>query len=372
MAKVLVMGGFAESLLNFRGALLQDMVRCGHEVFACAPDEAVGVEEKLCELGVTYIPIKLNRTGINPLGDLRFLIALVLLFRSIKPDLFFGYTIKPVIYGSIAAKISGVPRIYSMITGLGYSFSKETWKSRFVGLISGQLYRIAARFNNHIFFQNPDDLSVFVNRRIIAGENKAVLVNGSGVDTKVFNSTPFPKKLSFLLIARLIRDKGIYEYAGAARALKKDYPWINFRLAGWIDDNPHSISKSDLDVWHESGDIEFLGRLSDVRPALADSSVYVLPSFYGEGTPRTVLEAMASGRAVITTDSPGCRETVESGVNGYLIPTRSVDSLVASMKLFIDRPDLVASMGEASRVIAEEKYDVRKVNAAMLASMGLS
>ena len=196
------------------------------------------------------------------------------------------------------------------------------------------------------------------------------MVNGSGVDLQSFEEAPFPKKLTFLLIARLLKDKGIREYFEASRIIKKEYPDIIFGLVGWIDENPSSISKEDLQNRIDSGDINFYGRLDDVKPAITNSSVYVLPS-YREGTPRTVLEAMAMGRPIITTDAPGCKETVIDGSNGFLVPVKAVDPLVKAMLNFIKNPELINKMGSQSRIIAMEKYDVKKVNEQMIEHMGI-
>lgn len=195
-------------------------------------------------------------------------------------------------------------------------------------------------------------------------------MNGSGVDVADYALAPLPQNPSFLLIARLLGDKGVREYAQAARKVKAQYPDSIFRLVGWIDDNPDAIGQLELDEWVSSGTVEFLGKLADVRPAIADCNVYVLPS-YREGTPRTVLEAMAMGRPVITTDAPGCRETVTDGDNGFLVSVMAVDELAAAMVRFIESPELVASMGERSRLVAEQKYDVHRVNEFMLGEMGI-
>ncbi|WP_431777431.1 glycosyltransferase [Ottowia caeni] len=198
------------------------------------------------------------------------------------------------------------------------------------------------------------------------------MVNGSGVDVSAFSVVPLPEaRIQFLLIARLLGAKGVREYAQAAKLVRAHHPASRFVLVGFIDDNPDSISQSELDSWVADGTLEFLGQLSDVRPAIAASSVYVLPS-YREGTPRTVLEAMAMGRAIITTDTPGCRETVLDGDNGYLVPVKSVDALVQAMSRFVEDPGLAARMGARSRQLAEDKYDVHKVNSVMLREMGIS
>ena len=221
-----------------------------------------------------------------------------------------------------------------------------------------------------MFFQNPDDEALFREFQLLPETVPSTVVNGSGVDVAEYSVAPLPDKPCFLLIARLLGDKGVREYAQAAQLVKAVYPEAVFRLVGWIDDNPDAITQRELDQWVGSGLLEFLGRLDDVRPAISDCSVYVLPS-YREGTPRTVLEAMAMGRAVITTDAPGCRETVVDGDNGFLVPVKDVNALADAMIKMVATSGLAASMGERSRRIAEEKYDVHKVNAAMLEGMGI-
>jgi len=371
MARVLIFGSVVESLITFRGPLLQEMLNSGHQVFACAPYPTKDITDRLADMGVSYREVDIKRTGISPIDDIRSLTGLVNLFKEIKPDVFLGYTIKPVIYGSFAARLVGVPRIYSMITGLGYAFTAKGFKSRVVGLIAKRLYSLALSVNQKVFFQNPDDLQLFMEKGLIKIPEKAVMVNGSGVDIDVFRPVPYPESLSFLLIARLIKDKGIYEYVEAARIIRQKYPAVKFRLVGFIDENPSAISEQELQALVEAGTIEFLGRLLDVRPAIAESSVYILPS-YREGTPHSVLEAMAMGRAIITTDTPGCRETVNDGENGFLVPVKEVSGLVESIEQFIQQPAKIELMGQASRRIAEQKYDVHKVNAVILNAMGLS
>src|SRR6185369_10911720 len=206
---------------------------------------------------------------------------------------------------------------------------------------------------------------------ILGNRTPSFVVNGSGIDVDSFAVAPLPPgPQRFLLIARLLGDKGVREYAQAARRVRSLHPAVRFVLVGWIDENPDAIRQSELDVWVADGTVEYLGRLSDVRDAIAACTVYVLPS-YREGTPRTVLEAMAMGRAVITTDAPGCRETVIDGQNGFLVPVKSVVALAEAMLKFIDDPSLAPQMGAHSRQVAEEKYDVHKVNALMLNKMGI-
>lgn len=366
---VVVFGGYADSLLNFRGPLLRALVANGHTVTACAPAASPDVLAKLAEMGVSYRDVALNRTGLNPISDIKTFWTLILLFRDIKPDALLSYTIKPVIYGSLAARLAGVPAIYSMITGLGYAFAAggRGW----VGQVAKFLYRSALNGNRRVFFQNPDDRDFFVGAKILARAEQAVLINGSGVDLQHFGCVPVPENIpSFLLIARLIKDKGIIEYVEAARLVKFCHPAAQFHLLGPLDSNPNAISAAQISEWETEGAITYLGEAADVRPAIAACSVYVLPS-YAEGTPRTVLEAMSMGRAVITTDAPGCRETVVDGVNGILVPTRDVAALAQAMLDLIESPDSIARMGKAGRSLAEEKFDVHKVNSAILGAMKL-
>jgi len=371
MSKIIVIGSLAASLINFRGPLLREMVERGHEVLACAPDASPDIQGKLKVLGVEYRNISIDRTGLNPVRDIYTICSLISLFREVRPDMVLGYTIKPVIYGSLAGRMAGVPRIFSMITGLGYAFSDGGIKEWLVGSVVRFLYKLGMCANKRVFFQNPDDRDFFIKLGLLRDFEQAALINGSGVDVDFFQPASFPEKVSFLLIARLIKDKGILEYVQAARIVKAKHPQTKFRLVGWIDEGPQGISRPDLDSWVKEGQIEYLGRLDDVRPAIADASVYVLPSSYHEGTPRTVLEAMSMGRPVITTDAPGCRETVEEGLNGFLVPLRDAKALAERMEYFIKNPELIVSMGEESRRIAVEKYDVRKVNKEIMKVMGL-
>lgn len=371
MARVAVFGSLPESLLNFRGPLLADMVAAGHDVHALAPAADSKVLAGLAKLGVRFHEVPLRRAGISPVHDLRTLFAVSRLLSNLQPDCLLSYTIKPVIYGSLAARQAGVKGVYSMITGLGYSFSGTDSKSRVVGWVARHLYRMALSKNGHVFFQNSDNLTVFQRLNLLRSSDQPVLINGSGVDLARFAPAPYPGGVSFLMIARLLADKGVREYVAAARELKRRCPEAACRLAGWIDDNPAAISRRELDAWIAEGVIEYLGYLEDVRPAVAAAAVYVLPSYH-EGMPRTVLEAMAMGRAIITTDVSGCRETVIDGRNGYLVPARDAAALATAMKRFIDEPAQVASMGAESRRLAEERFDVRDVNRVILKTMGLS
>ncbi len=371
MAKVLVLASLADSLINFRGSLLRALSERGHEVIACAPGENETIKAYLRDLGVRYYSIPLQRTGMNPLIDIRFFVVFYRLLRMVRPELVLTYTIKPVIYGSIVAWIARIPKIYSIITGLGYVFSERELRNRMVSVVAISLYKIAVPLNKKVFFQNPDDIRLFQKKNILRNATAAVLINGSGVNLNHFITSPFPDQISFLLIARLIREKGILEYVNAARIVKQRRPEVEFKLVGHFDKNPTAFNEDELQSWVEEGVIQYLGFLDDVRPAIASSSVYVLPS-YREGTPRTVLEAMAMGRPVITTDAPGCRETVVDGENGFLVPVKDSITLSRRMLRFIEDPVLIKHMGAKSRGIAVKKYDVNKVNTVVIDAMELN
>jgi len=369
--KFLLVASFADSVLKFRGALISTLLGQGIVVHVAVPglSEHPSIREELEGIGAKTHDIPLTRTGTNPVSDLRLLWCLYRLMVRVRPDTVMGYTIKPVIFGSLAAWLAKVPHRYALITGLGFAFTGG--RSGLLTRLIHQLYRVALSKTEKVFFQNSDDQSLFHERGILPMLTPSVVVNGSGVDLSEFESKVLPTGvLRFLMIGRLLGDKGVREYANAAQSIKAANPAIQFCLAGWIDENPDAISQAEIDAWTGQGCVEFFGRLEDVRPAVADASVYVLPS-YREGTPRTVLEAMAMGRAIITTDAPGCRETVIEGENGFLVPIKSATSLIDAMQKFIDDPQLVQRMGKRSREIAEDKYDVHKVNAVMLREMGI-
>ena len=370
---VAVLGSFAESLINFRGPLLQAMVDGGHRVVACAPAAPAAVVDALAAMGVAYRDVPLKRAGMRLDHDLRALCSLVRLFRELRPDIVLTYTIKPVTYGLLAARFSRVPRRFAMITGLGYAFIAAGLRARLIGAAARWLYRWSLNGADRVFFQNPDDRALFEELRLLRRPEQTVMINGSGVDLETFRPTPLPEgPASFLLIARLLQEKGVREYVEAARQMRAKGVQATFDLVGWLDKgNPAAILEEELRGWVADGVIHYHGQLDDVRPAIARTSVYVLPS-YREGTPRTVLEAMAMGRPIITTDAPGCRATVEHGVNGFLVPVKDATSLAHAMETFVKEPGLAQKMGRESRRIAEEKYNVHQVNSVILEAMGLA
>jgi glycosyltransferase involved in cell wall biosynthesis len=368
MKKIVVIASLAESLVNFRFQLLQAFCEQGIEVIAYAPNQSEPVTQKLATIGVTFKKISLHSTKMNVLQDIKSFWQLKKILRVDRPDIVLSYTIKPVIYGSLAAKRVGVRHTYSMITGLGYAFMGTSFKSKLLQCGVKILYRHALKYNERVFFQNPDDAELFVKQALVSN-NQIKLINGSGVDLTYFNPVPLPTNITFLLIARLLKDKGLYEYIAAATIIRKRYPAVKFILVGAADPNPASVSEAEIEEWAKTV-VDYRGFLQDVRPAIQDASIYVLPS-YREGTPRSVLEAMAMGRPIITTDAPGCRETVIEGKNGFLVPVKNVEQLIEAMERFILNPSLIPIMGEQSHQLAVEKYDVRKVNQQILQAMSL-
>ncbi|WMI98304.1 glycosyltransferase family 4 protein [Pseudomonas chlororaphis subsp. aurantiaca] len=372
MSKIVVIAGLAESLIRFRGDLLDAMRANGHEVTAIAPEQDDSVRERLAEKGITYHVVPMVRAGLNPLADLRYLLKLSWYLRRLKPDVVLAYTIKPVVYGLFAARLARVQRRYALITGLGYAFTdvETSFSRRLVNRIASGLYRFGLHFADGLFFQNPDDRQLFKNQGLVKTDLPTWIVNGSGVDTKSFPVQPLPPQPSFLFVGRLLRDKGVIEYVEAARTLKTTFPQATFHLVGPLDSNPSGINAGIVANWEKERIIRYHGSVSDVKPYLAACSVFVLPS-YREGTPRSVLEAMSSGRAIITTDAPGCRETVQNGINGMLVKPRDSADLAKAMTCLAGSSDLREQMGRTSRKLAEEKYDVHQVNTFMIEKMQL-
>lgn len=374
LMKVLIVASLASSLIKFRLPLIEALIKRGVDVHAAAPDFSSSPSSSLVltELGVTLHSIRIQRSGLNPVSDLLSIYSIWSVARRISPKIVFGYTVKPVIYGTIAAFLAGVPYRYALITGLGYAFTGDAGGLRYIVKATQMfLYKISLMLATKVFFQNPDDEALFTDLKLKPELTPSIVFNGSGVDLNEFNTVPIPvSPITFLLIARLLGDKGVREYVSAAREIRSANANIRFLLVGWIDENPDSISEGELQRWIDDGFIEYLGRLRDVRGAISACTIYVLPS-YREGTPRSVLEAMAMGRPIITTDAPGCRETVIDGENGFLVPVKSVDGLVSAMNRFIANPGIIPDMGRCSRSMAELKYNAVHVSALMLHEMGI-
>ncbi|MFN2198594.1 MAG: glycosyltransferase family 4 protein [Anaerolineales bacterium] len=364
----------AFSIGNFRGSLVREMVNRGIRVYALAPDYDDVTREAVKSLGAIPVDSPMSRTGMNPLFDIIDLLRLSILLRSLRLNTSLAYFIKPVIYGTLAARLAAVPKRFALIEGAGYVFADEknlSVRRRLLRTIVTWLYRLGLSQAERVFMLNLDDKKLFSDERMVSAE-KVKLLDGIGLDLDRFHLVkPVVQPLCFIFLGRLLREKGVYEYIDAARKVKALYPETRFLLLGGIDVNPGSVTDAEIHSWVAERLIEYPGQAPDVRIWIAQASVFVLPSYYREGLPRSTQEAMAMGRPVITTDWVGCRETVEEGVNGLLVPVRDSDALARAMLTFAEQPDLIVSMGAESRRIAEKRFDVHKINAMMLESMGV-
>ena len=342
------------NIANFRAGLISGLAANGYRTVVAAPGASGTPDE---------VDIAIDRSGLNPLRDAGLVLAYRRLLRQVRPAAYLGFTIKPNIYGSLAAWLVGVPSMPN-VSGLGTAFLRGGGFAWFVGA----LYRFAFRRCHVVFFQNPDDRDLFVARRIVA-PGQARLLPGSGIDLDRFAPVDGGDEMSttFLLVARLLGDKGVREYAAAARLLKDHMPDVRCQLLGPLDaGNRSAISRAELDGWVADGVIDYLGEADDVRPAVARATAVVLPS-YREGLPRTLLEGAAMGKPLIATDVPGCREIVKEGVNGTLCAPRDPESLArAMMRMAAFDPERRAEMGRASRTLVQEQYSEALVIAAYL------
>lgn len=367
--KIAVLSSHTPSLFWFRIDMMQSFIQRGHTVYALGNESEDEWTEFFAQKGICYRQISVQRNGTNPLKDLKSISSIKNVLSEIMPDKIFTYQAKTIIYGTIAANKLGITEVYPLIAGLGSLFLNGGLKTKVIRKILLSEYKYSMRKCPSVFFQNNDDLSVFEECGVIKNQN-VTLLHGSGVNLEKFTIQPMPNQFAFLCISRLIKDKGVYEYLKACEIIKKNNPYIRCLLVGPFDSNPTSLQPEELKQFIDNGTVEYFGEQPDVLPYIAQSSVYVLPS-YREGTPKTVLESMACQRAVITTDVPGCRETVDDGVNGMLVPAKDVNSLVSAMQSMIDNPDEVARMAKNGRKKAEEIFDVKIINAAICNTMQL-
>lgn len=370
--KILISCDSPRSLLDFRGRLIEALC-ISNDVAVFTPKiEQEQIRSKLNALGVRIYENTLRASTVSVWSDFSYIFQLYKLIRNTRPDVFFPYTFKPVIYGTLVASYCKVKSITPMLTGLGYNFPENRIKTTIVQKITRILLKFSMKAHQRIkiIFQNGDDYQTLLKRSIITAKNKAFVVNGSGVDLDHYSySKPDLRQISFLMISRLINAKGIREYYESAHLLKAKFPDIVFRLIGPYEENIDAI---DQELYHKiqsDGTIEYLGLVNDVRAYIMQSSVVVLPSYYGEGVPRCLLEAMAMGRTLITCNSVGCRETIHPDpdlANGFLVPVRNAKELSASMQYCIEHPDELLRLGRNGRKYAGEKFDVGVVNQQML------
>ena len=365
---IIFIGTVASSFYGFRADLIHKLLEQGYQVYAFTSEYSMYDLEKIQNLGAIPVTYELNRGGLNPLSDIIATYKLSKKIREIKPDLVFSYFSKPVIFGTIAAKLAKVPKIIGMLEGLGYTFTQQpegfSQKTQIIKKIQILLYKFALPQLNKLIFLNPDDLTDLLEQHAIKVKNVQVL-GGIGLNLQGYPYQAIPdinQPIEFLFIGRLLKEKGIHDYLAAAKIVKDKYPETQFTVLGAID--PHNLGalkQSELDELIASNIINYPGHVNNVKDWIASSHVFVLPS-YREGVPRSTQEAMAIGRPIITTDVPGCRETVVNGVNGFLVPKWNSEALAEKMLYFIEHSDQIETMGYESYKMAMDKFDAEKVN----------
>lgn len=377
MKRVAIVGNVASMMISFRGDLIRRISGDGNTVFCFCVDFNDVSREHVTRLGGIPIDYRLNSKGMNPFVDLHDIFSLRKMLVELQVDVVLAYFVKPALFGGLAARMAGVARIVGMIEGLGNAFVEyeEFSLKRFTVKYSQiALYKLLSRNLDVLIFLNVDDKNDVVDKYHVATRRVEVL-GGIGVDLEEFSPRirePSKLALTFVFVARLLREKGIFEFLRAAELIKSSYPDIRFLVLGGIDEgNPFALKGSELRDYIDRGVIEYPGFVSNVGEWVGDADVFVLPSFYREGVPRSTQEAMALGKPIITTDVPGCRDTVVHGMNGLLIEPRSVDSLVEAMNFFISQPGFIAEMGVQSRILAEKKFDVHKVNSRLVEILDL-
>lgn len=367
--RVLIICSVSYSLINFRKDFIEELIKNKFEVWCAAPDFRDDVVTELKAMGAHIVPFNLQRKGLNPIKDYKSVTELKNIMINLKIDFVFAYTIKPVIYGSYAAQQAKLPT-FSLITGLGYTFSGVSLKSKLLGHITRILYTLALRKNNVAIFQNRDDRQLFIDLNILPKNKKSFVVNGSGINIDRFRlkkSNEFNKgdTVNFIMIGRMMIEKGIELFLETALHVKKKNGNAKFHIVGGPPENMKAMELR-LQELHESGVIVYHGTNYDVRPFLYTADVFVLPTFYREGVPRSILEALSVGMPIITTDTPGCRETVIEGKNGFLIPPKQLKPLLRAVGYFLDNQGEIEAMGKESRKLAEQKFDVHLINSDLL------
>jgi len=351
--KIVIVSNLSWNLYNFRLSLMNAMRDNGYEVIAVAARDRY--TQKIIDAGFEFHEINMNVQGINPIEDLKTLFSFYKLFKQISPDVVCQYTIKPNVYGSLAATFLKI-KIINNTTGIGLLFSKGNFLSKILKL----LYIVSFRRVDRVFFQNSDDLDFFITNGLVKS-SQCDLLPGSGVDIERFKPQDKEKseKIKFLLVSRMIWEKGIAEYVKAAKEIKKIYPNVEFSILGFLDvKNPSAITKSQMDQWVKEGNINYLGYSDNVDEFIHDADCIVLPSYYPEGTPKVLLESGSCGKPIITTDTIGCRNVVDNGVNGYLCEPRSWEDLKIKIEMFLklsysDR----LNMGRKSREKIIREFD---------------
>lgn len=375
--KVVFIGTVASSFYEFRADLIQVLLNQGYQVYAFTSEYTAEDLKKIESLGAIPITYELNRGGLNPLADIVVTYQLSKKIKEINPDMVFSYFSKPVIFGTLAAKLAKVPCVIGMLEGLGYTFTEQpkglSKKTQFIKKIQVFLYKMVLPQLNQLIFLNPDDPKDLLEQYEIKVK-KVDILGGIGLNLQDYPYQPVKNNINpihFLFIGRLLKEKGIHDFVLAAKKVKEKYPETQFTVLGAIDSsNLGALKQSELENLISSNIINYPGHVNNVKDWITSSHVFVLPS-YREGVPRSTQEAMAIGRAIITTDVPGCRETVVDGVNGFLVPKWNPNALAEKMIYFIEHPDQIEKMGYESHKIAVEKFDAEKVNQRLMNILGL-
>lgn len=363
----LLIGRDAESLLHFRRHLSEELLQKNFHVVFAAPSREAKTPERIRTIGLTYVSLPLNNTGVNPFHDLCFFFSLCRLYARLKPRHVLLFAVKPMLYGSLAARFFPSLKIHAFITGTGFLFSNESAGALWLRRLVLPWLRLGFRRFTTLFFQNPENRDLFRTLGLSRDPIREVLLPGSGVPLDEFPPTPVPvSPLRFLFLSRLLKSKGILEFLKAARNVRIRHPEALFEVAGRLEPHPSAVEEDLFQSHLQAAGARYLGEVNDTPKILSRCSVLVLPSDYPEGVPRVLLEALACGRPIITTDTPGCRLTVLPLENGLLVPPRNVEALTQAMEYFFDHPESLPRMGEKSRKLAEEKFDIRKVNAEIL------
>lgn len=374
MKHILIITSYGPSLINFRLPLIKKLLFKGYKVSVASPKDRFSdnLQKELKDIGVNINIFSLSGKGLNVFKDCKSILQIFKIIRDSKPNIIISYTAKPVIYTGLVLKCFKKISYFPLITGLGYAFiDRESVKYKIIKYLIIRLYRESLKNSAKTIFQNKDDQSLFSKLKIIKKKNISNVVNGSGVDLNQYPLSDLPSKPVFLMISRLLIDKGVREYVEAAKIVRSNFSNVRFQLAGYIDSNPSSISAKVLQSWINEGNIEYLGEIKSVQSILKSCKYYVLPS-YREGTPRSVLEALATGRPIITTDAPGCRETVIHKKNGLLVPIKDSTALANAMISLLEESDeVIKKMAFESYLIAKNKFEIDKVNKSMLNIMNL-
>jgi glycosyltransferase involved in cell wall biosynthesis len=349
--------------------MMKDFIKHGHSVIALGPEPEAEWKKQFFAENIIYKQFFVERNGINPFRDYKTYLDLKQFMKKERPDKVFAYQAKSLVYGSLAAKKNKNSEIYLLIGGLGSIFRGDGLKNRILKKIMKIEYKTACKASKVVFFQNNDDKNEFLNNGLIKKE-KTVVINGSGVNLDKFQPEDLPDSPAFLFIGRLIKDKGVIEYLNACKLIKSEYPDTRCLLVGPFDSNPSALKPSDIQPFVDEQIVEYFGEQKDVRPYIKQCSTFVLPSYH-EGTPKTVLEAMAMGRSIITSDAPGCRETVIDGYNGYLVETKNIEQIVEKMKNLIENSETLKIMSTNSLKIVKGKYDVNLINQSIMKYMQL-